>query len=300
MTIWLITIAIIAVTALPAFASLYSDNLDAYYPMDVQNSGSPPTTPDMSIHNYTANVNGSAAQGNSVNTGLGQAYYFPGGTGNNLQLQSTSYLSYEYTQPFTISFWFKVEDRNDITFLSKSWWNWKGFYIATTGGDVDSIFLNVCARQNGPDAHVLRGSLLEYSTIPLDTWYYFAAVYNGDWNYPDIYINGALSNGYASKGAYSPDSMLNAYYPTIGGWCETNSGNLNGALDDVAFWGRVLSANEISGIYTAGIAGESLGGLLDAEAAPEPATVAGVVLVAVGVIIRGIKRRGKLMLVSSS
>jgi hypothetical protein len=86
-------------------------------------------------------------------------------------------------------------------------------------------------------------------TAVVGTWYHLAGVYNKQANTIQLYVNG-VSQGTATAG-----TSWTAFGPTIVGAAKWNGARvdfLNGAVDEVRFYGRVLSGSEISTLAAGG------------------------------------------------
>jgi hypothetical protein len=99
-------------------------------------------------------------------------------------------------------------------------------------------------------------SYLETANIYLtDTWYHLAATYDGA--NASIYIDGVLVAGPENVGGPMRwISSTSGNYPerfAIGVWLDPGYDLwIDGIIDDVGYWGRALSADEISTIYSMG------------------------------------------------
>ncbi|MDA7881195.1 LamG domain-containing protein [Akkermansiaceae bacterium] len=112
------------------------------------------------------------------------------------------------------------------------------------------------------------------------TWHHIVAITNNGGT-TELYVNGALEatgGGPAAIGGTNP----NANELWIGSNPGQNPGvrMWDGQIDDVAQWGRALSAQEVSEIFAAGSGGTALGSII-----PEPSTgllgaLAGLLLIA--------------------
>jgi hypothetical protein len=83
----------------------------------------------------------------------------------------------------------------------------------------------------------------------INTWYHVVGIYNKQTGTLQLYVNGAL------QGTTTAGSSWTATGPTAIGRAKWNGGNvdfLNGSVDDVRFYGRVLSASEISTLAAGG------------------------------------------------
>ena len=298
-TICVMLAAIIATGALPAFAD-YSTGLAGYWPMDVENGGTTPDTSGLGNNGELREIYGrewyDIGIGPTLTTDpndakFGHSYSFDGS--NDVITANGPTLSIDGT--YTIGAWIRRTEGSTygaIMRIGGETVNPDYNFLTMTIAYDDSYF-------GGIGAYMLENQIDSAATdavIPMSpgTWYYVAATYED--RTLSLYVNGIFK-----------DSVYVDFTTSIpGNPGVTRIGNnydyisecpAGGVIDDAAVWsGRALTGPEISAYFNSG---KPLGDQLGGEA-PEPATVVGVVLVAVGVIIRGIKRRGKLMLVSSS
>lgn len=84
--------------------------------------------------------------------------------------------------------------------------------------------------------------LFSTSSIPVASWTFFVATHDGATK--KLYINGNLesSSAYPSGLNWDPDTVLGE---TISGNFPGQAGPLNGAIDDLQFYSRALSAQEV-------------------------------------------------------
>ena len=82
----------------------------------------------------------------------------------------------------------------------------------------------------------------------LNAWYHVTGVYNASSQTLDIYVNGQLDNGILSNGPVPPSQTNANLNVNIGR--RTGGYNFIGTLDDVRVYNRVLSASDISELYS--------------------------------------------------
>jgi hypothetical protein len=210
---------------------------------------------------------------------VGQAFDFNGSTFMKAP-QAGAGLS-----AFSISSWVYFDAKTQWATIVKNWGDANpGAYHF---GLADNTFsLSNYLGTNTGVSSVFSGSL------SADNWYH-AAVTVGSTT-QRLYINGVLVDSAGASGFlnnnYSNMSMggkLNDAQTTI---APSNPGWLDGYLDELAFFNQELTGSEISGIYNAGIAGQSvttLGYAFEPYVAPatvpEPGQVAASLLLLGGI-----------------
>lgn len=78
-------------------------------------------------------------------------------------------------------------------------------------------------------------------------WHHVVAVYS-----PvaiELYIDGVLSTEGPST-ISAPTSLSNSVQPLLFGMAVPNTTPFNGTLDDIGFWNRALTTDEVAGLYT--------------------------------------------------
>jgi hypothetical protein len=92
--------------------------------------------------------------------------------------------------------------------------------------------------------------------IPLlNRWYNFTTTYNKTTETLEYYLNGFLktSLNLAFEIDNTPlDIYIGTHIPQTAGSCASNNG-FSGTLDDIGIWNRVLTPDEIKGLYTGGM-----------------------------------------------
>lgn len=233
------------------YAQIPSNGLVGYFPLNgnandqngngitgtVTTGGFPANTPPVltadrnsvanSAYNFVPNINSTSY----IN--LGQPSQFNFGTG-----------------AFSISLWMKFTVYLvSPTMVANNAWN---FRLRDLGGSNHLNFMYGA------------GSFNSDAIISPNTWVHVAGVYNQASNTMELYINGAPATGFSySGGPIGPTGQpsLNTATLTLNG-TPSNATQLGlndivistgfkGALDDVLFYNRALSASEVSAIYTA-------------------------------------------------
>ncbi|WP_066633133.1 LamG-like jellyroll fold domain-containing protein [Labilibacter marinus] len=230
---------ILLVTIVVLFSTLFSsaqiptDGLVGYWSF----SGN---ANDESGNNYDGTVNGATLSPDRFGN-QNSAYQFDG-TDDHILIDNTA--GNFGSTDFAISYWMYVDQLPTIQnqdILGKraagSWGNYFNFSLTTSGGvgleinEATSADRNVCTTTAG---------------VILDQWNHITLVRNGlDL---DIYLNGQLSNSVVSNIAHD----INNDVELVFGSRYYNNDLVHyfkGGLDDIRFYSRALSQNEISNLY---------------------------------------------------
>lgn len=170
-----------------------------------------------------------------------------GGTGNGERILVTNNGSIKFDTAFTVSYNFMVRSLSKQAFLS--------MVINTTGiapsfitgintsnvtyldfGAVDSA-----VGCTGSGAGYTISNVSSFTPQP-ESWYNYIAIYHK--GVTQIYVNGKLISsltGASNKADLCPDAQL-----VIGGWWQNDPISINGKLDDIRLYNRVLNADEIA------------------------------------------------------
>lgn len=148
---------------------------------------------------------------------------------------------------YTFALWAKLTSKATRQTLL-----WKGVGGAPT---LDEYFLDYSNSSDrfrfvvGGNAYtVATANVLGSPTIA--TWYYIVVAHNSTANTATIQINGGTADS-ASTGANTPPATAGAF--RVGAY--NSSLYMDGAIDNVQFWKRLLTAPEIAEDYANGIAG---------------------------------------------
>ena len=158
-----------------------------------------------------------------------RAYKFQGNNDDVIVIPTSSSLS-EMTDDFTISFWFYAND-------------------GSSGHLVDR---DVC--QFNPDwSFVWQSNQVVFRTsnnfyysglLPTNDWHHIVATReNGNFN---LYANNSLSSSAFFNYAFT---NTNAVIKIGDQSCSGTSPNFNGKIDDIGFWDRALTTNELSNVF---------------------------------------------------
>lgn len=141
------------------------------------------------------------------------------------------------TSAFTLAYWFRIDA-------------WPGFRTALAAkcesagsGNAYSMLLDPASRRINID---INGSNDRFSGPPLTNgvWYHVALVYNGAWpaaQRVQLWLDGVLERVAAETSASIPDHFSQFRL----GWIAGDNSYFNGAMDDVRFHRRALSADEV-------------------------------------------------------
>jgi hypothetical protein len=145
--------------------------------------------------------------------------------------------------PFTFSAWVKVHARSTkqqyIIVNDDSVSQYLGAVVSIMPSGVLGIGYN----DGGPGTSSDRRSKIGNTSLNLDTWYHIAVIMSGPTNM-HTFINGVEDSGYYTGSgdgiAYSP------YGSAYIGTSNPGIGTLNGLIDDLRMYDRVLTSQEIA------------------------------------------------------
>lgn len=200
-------------SSVPACASCLT-NLIAYYPFNG------------SLTDVAAAHNGTILGIIGYTTGkLGQAAENSSGAGSNYVAVS----GVTVTGDFSVSAWVNVDTypvSGGTLFGQES--GFTGFYI---NGPTNKIAFYNGGFQDGT------------TSVPLDTWTHVLVTYNSATTTFTFYVNGVTAGTQVSAlASWTPVDMLGL----------AGNAGLDGSLDEVAVWSRVLTAGEIAAVYNSG------------------------------------------------
>jgi hypothetical protein len=215
------------------------NGLVGYWPLDDAN--------DYSDQNNPATVTGAA----SLSSGkLGGAYSFDGTTGY-LNIGDKDILN-PHLNSMTVSLWVKTSDSDSLGRLytkGTHGGSQQGYSLQLypgTGGKVSAIF-------GVGHEHIIQSD----ASITNGQWNHIVGVFDRTGN-EELYVNGIKQAATASIADHSSlDIGTNLYSACIGASCSTNGAQamseyLNGIIDDVMVFNRVLTADEIKALYQSG------------------------------------------------
>jgi len=178
-----------------------------------------------------------------------------GGTGNGEALVVTNNGSIKFDSAFTVSFHFMTKNpEQEQIFLSATNWatGHAPMLLTGLGNNNDSLtqyhYLNTYGVDPAVGCDNWGSSSQSYGSVPhwkpiQYAWYQYTCIFNkGTYK---TYINGQLldSTTYpgVTKNNFCPSSNV-----VIGGWWMQAPVSINGKIDEVRLYGRVLNANEIA------------------------------------------------------
>jgi hypothetical protein len=185
---------------------------------------------------------------------------------------------------------FRKEDGNSRILLSlQNDGNGNGFAFPTPGGaqgPVLSFGLNIGGVYQELDTPLdgLNGRP-SLSTLTNGDWYHVVATYDSATGVKRLAING----NFVFAANYAPGSLI-----ASGGSAPalTSVDPYTGGVDELAFYGRALSASEVASHYANVQAGRSLLGGASSAAAPEPGTLSLLGFLSIGLLARRARRGG--------
>jgi len=197
------------------------------------------TTTDIS-----GNGNNGLIYGTTVTPGkVGQALSFNGTSNHHVDLNSTPLIN--STQPFTVSYWSKVNAISNyiipLTLRTETAQNWRTYYTAGSnnvdfGGGGPPIWGRFYATLTGSPMNNWRHAVITYNGSGKDTMANYKFYDNG------VSVSLTTTSGFAGDTGNS----------RIGGYTGANEWWWNGSIDEVRVYNRALSADEIKRLYQMG------------------------------------------------
>lgn len=249
---------------LPAVApsSSLADGLDGYWTFDETSGGI--------LHDYS----GHGYNGTLVNFPNGQGNWTSGQVGGALQFGGPS--THEYvsvpnfampTASMTLTAWVWANATPYWATIAANWNGaWGAFNYATFGGTPN---MSLYVADGGSPPNIVNVDYGVSSTsLSVNQWHFVAFVANSLTGTVTFMQDGVVTGsfGYGAQ-LFASSSQLN-----IGDDPSDTSpgqGNWDGKIDDLAIWTRALSSQELTTIYSAGLAGQPLLTLV-----PEPSVMA--------------------------
>lgn len=216
----------------------------------------------ISLYTFDESSGSSAADSvrgaGGIGTIVGSATFVPGKIGNALSMNGSSYLTSAVVggglSQFSISAWVKFNSTGSWATIVKNWGESASgaFHL---GLDSTGTKLSDYITSSGTTAPVV-----DSSNITTSQWYHVVMTYNGGAGGQQIlYVNGAQKGSAAASGTLtttgtkmSMGAKLNDAQTGVAG---INTGWLNGALDDVAFYNETLSGTQVTTLYNNGLTG---------------------------------------------
>ena len=211
---------------------------------------------DLSGSTVTDTYGNNDGTNNGATTGqtgkVGEAFSFDG---SDDYVDIGEILGYGATDAHTITAWINVPNPNTFQGIVGRQDNDQipGYQLSTGGWDNEGeIFY---AFVDDASESVRRRSA---ATIPANQWAFVGITYDGSNSLSGLhmYINGTQTDGATlgsgSMGSFTYDSNF------MIGSRDASSAFLNGKIDDVAIFNKVLSSSEITDLYNKGVAGTGL------------------------------------------
>ncbi|CAG0926907.1 hypothetical protein TFLX_00255 [Thermoflexales bacterium] len=170
----------------------------------------------------------------------GDHQYFSIPTRPSVELANTS---------FTFTSWVKLDNKSDYhTFVGKRIENYP-YYDRDYSLDYDTVMDRFYFQVAGPDGVTLTRAIANNLGSPtLDTWYFLA----GGYNYESGYIWISVNDGPKETTAFTGAVHVGQAPFMLGGVANPSFGYHVGVLDEIGFWKRVLTSEELVRLYNNG------------------------------------------------
>ena len=230
------------------FSSLFSqipnyvptNGLICWYPF----TGNPN---DSSVNHFNGTINGGVTLSTDRFGNPNQSYLFDGSSGY-IDVPDNSLLRLSNTD-FTISFWVYINNYQSNSFICKRLTGSQtGYMLSTDNGNGNKVGFIVSENLD------TRGYM--DSLLLLNRWYNITMEYNLSLQQVKYYVNGVLntttlgvnSNFVPVNGIPSPDGSETSDL-RFGQDTKNNNYYHDGKLDDIGFWNRDLTQQEITNLY---------------------------------------------------
>lgn len=183
-----------------------------------------------------------------------------GAPGNGLALGTQQYIDINSSAlkiqlPITISVWVNVQSFSNFNmiFISDNVYNNYYGYWLNIAANTGQVGVHVAGGLGGANSSNRR-TFLTTNGLTLNTWHHIVAVINGALDMK-VYIDCALQAGsYSGTGATnmsysSANSCIGGY---IGNSTNSNGAYLIGTMDQLVFWNRELTLNEVTALCQKG------------------------------------------------
>jgi hypothetical protein len=231
---------------------LYAVGNGMQYPFSriISNGGNSLKQNLVSYHKLDGNARDSVGASNGTDTGVNyitgkitSCASFSGATFINNIGDTTTYSFIQNTGIFSFSLWVNLNNTNTQYPMGNSPTTIeKGFYCGFVGGKFEY------AVTNGTSSAFVYKSGGMGNFIP-GNWYHIALAANG--TSATTYINGVSVNTTGLTASLSTgNSTRDLYFGQIGGFALQR---FDGRLDEVGFWNKALTQNEVSSLYSYGV-----------------------------------------------
>lgn len=250
---------------------------------------SPTRSALISLYTFDESSGSSAADSvrgaGGIGTIVGSTTFVPGKIGNALSLDGLSYLTSAVVggglSQFSISAWVKFNTAGSWASIVKNW--------GETASGAFHLGLDSAGSKlsNYSNSSGVTTSVSDASNVSTGLWYHVVMTYNGGaGGQQRLYVNGTQKGSASASGTLtttgtkmSMGAKLNDAETGVAG---INTGWLNGALDDVAFYNETLSGTQVTTLYNNGLSGVG--------AIPEPSAFS-LLAVGLGVLFRRSRKR---------
>jgi len=182
-------------------------------------------------------------------------------------------LKFGDSKDFSVSFWVKINSQaDDHPFISNKDWNSsnnQGWGIFSQSGG------NYRVNITGPNKSADKFSKTSGAIVGGGNWHNLVVTVKRTGNV-NTYVDGVLidTTAIATKGTIDTDALASPLVFNIGqdgtgGYTDGGSSEIDMLMDDVALWTRVLTDDEVGGIYLGGAAGKDLTALAGTVAEPQ-------------------------------
>ena len=234
---------------IPSNVSL--NGLLAYYPLD----GNGQDKTDFQNH---MNMVGQVTYTTDHNGDQEKAANFTNSINGYFELPETSWTHLNALPSGSVSFWIKLDQK----FVSNHYFNFgNSFMVKQKNGVGQDFFVGlsdgttkVMFYLSGIFPQSSENYIIGNTSLSLDTWYNITVTWNG--SNQKLYVNGTL-DGFLEAGYDGVPDRTDIDYFSIGSSLYgTNTGVDNevdagayGSMDNIAFWNRELSLNEVNSLY---------------------------------------------------
>jgi hypothetical protein len=203
---------------------------------------------ESSYHN-----NGSVDGATLINDRFGHAnsaYYFDG-VNDRITVPNNDMIDFDNDESFTIALWMKTTNASEGCPLNKQYAGyWNGYCFCLNNSDA-----GYCTQAGHIMFYAAAGGdedACSNNTVNTGEWVFVTSIYNRTENSVKLYINADLQSdiGRISGNIKTTQNLQIGYGPTT----YNNEGYFyyQGALDDIRFYSRILSQEEIDALYSEG------------------------------------------------
>ena len=233
-------------------STIPTEGLLAYYPLDGNGN-------DESSFNNNLITNGTVDFVAGFDGTQNSAANFTNSLAGYLEMPSSSYGHINSLANGSVSFWIKLDSK----FVSNHYFNFgNSFMVKQKHGVGQDLFIGlkddttqVMVHLTGTFPTAESNYIVGATALELDTWYNLTNVWEGDQN--KLYINGVLDGEVTVSNQGIPDrtdvdffSLGTVTYGTNTGTAGESDAGAYGSMDNICFWNRVLTGDEILGLYS--------------------------------------------------